>query len=107
MWFWENQSLLLLLNTEKMQIMPKTNFIVFCLTWQGLDSTIYHTRGEHASLTWQGLDSTIYHTQGEHASHYTTDVYDILYDMAGSQTLLWQQVKKSCISKITSKTSKA
>jgi hypothetical protein len=58
-------------------------------------------------LTWQGLDSTIYHTQGEHASHYTTDVYDILYDMAGSQTLLWQQVKKSCISKITSKTSKA
>jgi len=26
-----------------------TNFIVFCLTWSGLKSTIYHTRGEHAN----------------------------------------------------------
>jgi hypothetical protein len=45
---------------------PNTNFIVFGLTRPGLESTIYHTRGEHAN-------------------HYTTDavvqrmiVYNIL-----------------------------
>ena len=52
-----------------------TNFIVFGLTWQGLDSTNYCTRGEHAS--WCGW------------------------------YMLWQLVKNSCISKITSKTSKS
>jgi hypothetical protein len=81
MWFWENQSLFLLLNTEKMQIMPNTNFIVFGLTWQGLDSTIYHTRGEHAS-------------------HYTTGVVDIWYGrksntlMTASQKILYLKNNK-------------
>jgi hypothetical protein len=49
-WFRANQSLLLLINTvcfaEKQQI---SNFIVFGLTRQGLDPTIYRTRGEHAN----------------------------------------------------------
>jgi hypothetical protein len=49
----------------------KTNFIVFGLTWQGLNST----QGEHAR--WCGW------------------------------YMIWQQVKSSFISKITSKTSKA
>jgi hypothetical protein len=41
-----------------------TNFIVFCLTWSGLKSTIYHTRGEHTN-------------------HYTTDaVYTVLCTLA-------------------------
>ena len=52
-----------------------TNFIVFDLTWQGLDSTNYCTRGEHAS--WCGW------------------------------FMIWQQVKNTCISKITSKASKS
>jgi hypothetical protein len=36
-----------------------------------------------------------------------TPPMQLIYDMAGSQTLLWQQVKNSCIPKITRKTSKA
>ena len=28
-------------------------------------------------LTWSGLEHTIYHTQGEHANHYTNDVVTI------------------------------
>jgi hypothetical protein len=30
-------------------------------------------------LTWPGLEPTIYHTQGKHASHYTTDAVPFIY----------------------------
>jgi hypothetical protein len=42
-----------------------TNFIVFGLTWPGLEPTIYNTRGEHAN-------------------HYTTDAVYFSYIMAVS-----------------------
>ena len=60
--------LFLLLNAmclmEKLQI-P----ILLSLIW--LESTIYHTWGEHANH--YTTEPTIYHTWGEHANHYTTE----------------------------------
>jgi hypothetical protein len=49
-----------------------TNFIVFGLTRQGIEPTIYRTRGEHANH-YTTDEPTIYRTRGEHANHYTTD----------------------------------
>ena len=57
-WFWANSSLLFLLYVvylvEKQQ-MP--NFVIFGLTRSGLQTRIYHTRGDHVN-------------------HYTTDAVD-------------------------------
>ena len=47
-WFRANQSLLFLLNAACLEA-RNTNFIVFGLTWSGLEPTIYLTRGEHAN----------------------------------------------------------
>jgi hypothetical protein len=47
-WFWANQSLLFLLNAACIAEKPtNANFIVFSLTWPGLEPTIYRTQGEH------------------------------------------------------------
>jgi len=43
------------------------------LTRSVFEPTIYHTRGEQASLTRSVLEPTIYHTRGEQAIQYTTD----------------------------------
>jgi lipopolysaccharide export system protein LptC len=38
----------------------------------GLETTTYHTPGEHANH-YTTNETTTYHTPGEHANHYTTD----------------------------------
>jgi hypothetical protein len=56
-WWWgplctiptRNHFLLFLLSVACLA--TNTNFIVFGLTWSGLEPTIYHTRGQHANHT--------------------------------------------------------
>jgi hypothetical protein len=50
-WFWANQSLLSLLKAACLEekLATNTNFIVFGLTWSGLEPTIYRTRDEHTN----------------------------------------------------------
>jgi hypothetical protein len=78
-----------------------TNFIVLGLTRSGIESTIYHTRDEHANH-YITDEPTIYHTQDEHANNYTTNANNLRVFVSEksrvpeqeSQIRLWSPIPK-------------